>query len=122
MLLRSFDEMLTAYGIDELEKSDQADRLNMLIQFPYPVLFEGSYCEYDGIQNWYSQNIQTYSIPFLFYGKLDYDYGFFELFFDDAAIAQRIAELIPGFYSIYPNGKRMRTAGYEMLIELNPGE
>ncbi len=122
MLLRPFEEMLTAYGIDELEKSDQTDRLNILIQFPYPVLFEGLYCEYDGIQNWYSQNIRTSPIPFLFYGKLDYDYGFFELFFNDPAVAQRISALIPQFYSIFPNGKRMRTAGYETLIELSQGE
>jgi hypothetical protein len=122
MLLRSFDEMLTAYGIDELEKSDQADRSGMLMLCPYAVLFEGSYDEYYGIQNWYNQNIRVYSIPFFFYGKLDYDYGFFEFFFDDPAIAQRIAELIPGFYSIYPNGKRMRTAGYDTLIVLEEGK
>lgn len=40
MLLRSFDEMLTAYGIDELEKSDQADRSGMLMLCPYAVLFK----------------------------------------------------------------------------------
>lgn len=66
MLLRSFDEMLTAYGIDELEKSDQADRSGMLMLCPYAVLFEGSYDEYYGIQNWYNQNIRVYSIPFCF--------------------------------------------------------
>ncbi|MFT3674293.1 MAG: hypothetical protein QM781_00200 [Chitinophagaceae bacterium] len=119
MLLRSFDEMLVAYGITVLEESDQTDRSAMLIRLPNSVLFEGEYCEYDSIQNWYRQNISPVPIPFLFYGKLDYDYGFFELFFADPVIARRISALIPGFYSIYPNGKRMRTAGYETLIELN---
>lgn len=98
------------------------DRLNMLIRFPHTVLFEGSYDEYYGIQNWYNQNIRVHSIHFLFYGKQDYDYGFFELFFDDAGIARRVTELIPGFYSVYPNGKRMRTTGYDTLIVLDEGK
>jgi len=122
MLLRPFEEMLVTYGITALEESDQRDRSDMLVRFPYTVLFEGHYFEYDSIQNWYRQNISLEPIPFLFYGKLDYDYGFFEFFFDDPVVAGRISALIPGFYSIYPNGKRMRTAGYETLIELKEGK
>jgi len=122
MLLKSFGEMLAGYGITALEESDQRDRSAMLVRFPYSVLFEGDYFEYDSIQNWYRQNISIGPIPFLFYGKLAYDYGFFEFFFDDPAVAEQISVLIPRFYSIYPGGKRMRTAGYETLLELKEGK
>jgi hypothetical protein len=46
----------------------------------YPVIFEGDFLEYDTALNWLKQESGIQEVPTIFYGKLSYDYGFFDFF------------------------------------------
>ncbi|TAE11875.1 MAG: hypothetical protein EAZ95_13065 [Bacteroidetes bacterium] len=110
MLVRSFEEMLKEYEIEDLELADKQDRTEMLSNYTYSVIFEGDFLEYDNLEEWIKTNLDA-PLVYLFYGKLDYDYGFFELFFTEEKNAKKVAELIPILFTTYPNGETSKTNG-----------
>lgn len=52
----------------------------------------------------------------IFYGKLGYDYGFFEFFFSNEADAIKFSNVIPTIFTKYPVGSVMRSDGYNNYI------
>lgn len=111
MQTSSFERMLKEYAIPALEPEDEAGRAVMLSKFSHSVIFEAEFTEYDNLEKWIRENISPGHVNYLFYGKTDYDYGFYEVFLDDAEQVTRLADIIPTIYTTYPNGETLRTAG-----------
>jgi hypothetical protein len=118
MLIRSFQEMLKEYDIEDLASDDKEERIKMLSEKRYSVIFEGDFLEFDNAEKWIQQNISNNPVAFLFYGKLGYDYGFFEFFFTEQKYAIEFTQVIPNLFTTYPIGKTFKTNGYNNLIEL----
>jgi hypothetical protein len=59
MLIRSLEEMLKIYGIETLDTGDQEDRIGMLSKYPYSVIFEGDFLEYDNLESWIRENLKA---------------------------------------------------------------
>ena len=117
MTIRSFEEMLEEYHIEDLDSDDKEERTKMLSLYKHSVIFEGDFLEIDNIQKWILQHLEINSAPYLFYGKLGYDYGFFEFFFPSQTLANKFAEATPTIFTTYPNGKTLKTAGLGKFIE-----
>ena len=117
MLVRSYKEMLKEYKIEDLISDDKEERIKLLIENKYSVIFEGDFLELDNAEKWVQQNFNKNSVTYLFYGKLGYDYGFFEFFFNEQKHALEFAQVVPNLFTAYPIGKIFKTNGYDNLIE-----
>jgi len=95
MNVRSYTEMLQEYGIEDLEADDKEDRKKMLTRYNYSVIFEGDFLEFDNVEAWVKKNIVSDPLNFLFYGKLGYNYGFFEIFLTDPKYVEELSNAIP---------------------------
>jgi len=124
MKVQSFQQMLAEYGITELESDDKGSREEMLVKYPYSVILEGGYMELDNLNKWIEINLRQDSINWLFYGKISYDYGFAEYFFNSELQAIEVARVIPHIYTIYPHANppnlTMKSIGYNENIVYNP--
>jgi hypothetical protein len=119
MLVRSYEEMLKEYNLEDLLSDDKEDRARLLTEYKNSVIFEGDFLEFDKLNDWIKLNLGVQAPPFLFYGKLGYDYGFFELFPATEKQVMRLIEIIPELFTIFPNGKTMKTCGLDNFIELH---
>ena len=117
MLIRSYQEMLKEYDIKDLVSDDKEERTKMLSENKYSVIFEGDFLEFDNAEKWVQENLNNNPVAFLFYGKLGYDYGIFEFFFNEQKYAFEFAQAIPNIFTSYPNGKTFKTNGYNDQIE-----
>ncbi len=118
MLVHSYKEMLEVYNIKDLPPDDNEERIKMLSAYTRSVIFEGSFLEYDNAEKWVKENIDDSPVNFLFYGKLGYDYGFFEISFKEESHAKKLSQVIPTLFTTFPNGKTEKTAGMDNFIEL----
>ena len=116
MVVRSYSEMIEGYNKPDLNLDDRDERMEMLSKYKFAVIFEGDFLELDNLQKWIHENITTSPLQYLFYGKLGYDYGFFELFFDRQEDAEKVSLTVPTLYTAFPNGKTLRTNGMDEFI------
>jgi hypothetical protein len=117
MVIHSFQQMIKEYDTDEIDIADIEARNKLLLQYPFSVIFEGDFLETDTVKQWLENNNSTNPINYLFYGKLGYDYGFFEFFFSSEKDANDLNQIIPDLFTCYPTGKNLRTNGYNEMIE-----
>lgn len=113
MRVHSYSTMLATYGIQELEEDELTEREEMLAKFKFSVIVEGDFLEYDTVEKWIKLNLNTSNISFVFYGKIDYNFGFIEYFFDSEIDCERLKKEIPNIYTIYPNGSHSKSDGYD---------
>jgi hypothetical protein len=116
MKLSTFSQMIQEYELRPIDSEDIEERGRLLISHKYSVIFEGDFLEFDSLQLWIKENINSNPIVYLFYGKLDYDYGYFELFFNEQSHFEKIMTIIPTLFTTYPNGKVSKTNGYNQEI------
>ncbi len=113
--------MKTLYGGNrDLEPDDLEERKNLLTKYEYSVIVEGGHMEFDNLYKWIKQNIGENSIKEIYYGKIDYDYGFAEFFFTEKVHEEKLRIAVPNIYTIYPNsyppGKIIKSNGSQEHI------
>lgn len=115
--------MLSEYGITELEFSDNTSRDELLSVYPYTVILEGGFMEFDSLNKWIEINLGSDSIQWLVYGKTGYDYGFAEYFFRNEFVAQKVSKVVSNIYTVYPNSyppnRTTKSNGYDQEIIYN---
>lgn len=124
MRVQTYQQMLSEYGHEGLDPDDQVSRELLLQKFPYAVIVQGGFMEYDTLQAWMKLHVGESPIQWLFYGKIAYDYGFAEYFFIDDATAKAVAIVVPHIYTIYPDAPipyhTTRSNGYDDDIAYDP--
>ena len=120
MKINTFEECLNEYNsFNGWEPENDTDRSEKAKEFPYSVIVEGAYLENDMAQKWCLDNIgkKDENWADLWYGKIGYDYGFWELFFKNQKDADFFKNTVPTFYAETVAGK-WRTDGYENHIDM----
>jgi hypothetical protein len=124
MRVISFIEMLQAYEKTELDQDDQVARKEMLLKLPFSFIVEGGYKEQENLEKWIKSKIGNDKVVFLYYGKIGYDFGNAEYFFEHEDEAMKVREIVPDIYTLYPHSrtpaKAFRTIGFENEVELDP--
>lgn len=116
MKVSTFPDMIHEYEVRPIDSDDLEQRKQLLETHKYSIIFEADFLEFDNLEEWIKTNITTDPIVFLFYGKLDYDYGFFELFVDNPTHIDKLKTIIPGLFTTYPSGKTFKTNGSGQFI------
>ena len=119
MRTHSFEDMVKEYGSLPLDPDDLNERHEKLSRLKYSVIVEGDFLEYDNAEKWIKDNLKMETIDFVFYGKIGYDYGFIEYFFEKENDSIRLKKEIPHIYTKYPNGSHTKSDGYEKDIPFN---
>jgi hypothetical protein len=92
--------MQTVYGgARGLEHSDLQKREKLLAEYKYSVIVECGHMEYDNLNKWMKQNIQTGPFKEIYYGKTDYDYGFVEFFLTEKIQEEKLRLAVPNIYT-----------------------
>lgn len=116
MKLSTFSEMIHEYKVRPIDNDDLEEREKLLISHKYSAIFEGDFLEFDSLQRWVKENINNNPMVFLFYGKLDYDYGYFEVFFCEQSHFEKVMTVIPDLFTTFPNGETSKTNGFKKNI------
>ncbi|WP_431213032.1 hypothetical protein ACQ86N_46625 [Puia sp. P3] len=126
MKLQSYQQMLSEYGILQLEADDETSRKEMLEMRRYSVILEGGFMEFDNLNKWIRINLAPEPIIWLFYSKIAYDYGFAEYFFANESEARAVAEIIPRIYTVYPHSNppnlTVKSNGYNEDVAYDPND
>lgn len=124
MKINTFEGCVKIYNNDLKEQGgwdteDNKKRSSSLETFPHSVIVEGNYLEYDVAEKWVTKNISPKDEKWtdLWYGKIGYDYGFWEFFFENKEDAEKFKESVRIFYA-ETSGKKWKTEGYDKHIEL----
>jgi hypothetical protein len=108
--------MIIAYG-EGHDGKDIIRRGKLLAKGLYSVIVETEWMEFDNLKRWMSLNIQATDQEYVSYGKIGYNFGFFEFFFERENDMLRTLEAIPRIYTIYPHSltpaQPIRSIGYE---------
>lgn len=117
---RAIYKSYKSWEYDQYEVEKQ--RENILREFPVSVLVEGNCLEYDMVVEWLKKNIGAKNDAWMeiWYGKFDYDYGFWEFFFKDKKYADVFRDFVPLAYAdaTSQGGKKWRTDGHDGFIDL----
>lgn len=127
MKVQPFEYMRTFYsGNRDLEPEDLEERKKLLTEYKYSVIVECGHMEYDNLHKWLKQNIQTNLIKEIYYGKIDYDYGFVEFFLPEKMQETKLRLAIPNIYTAYsfPNspGRILKSDGCDKVVEYDPND
>ncbi len=100
-------------SVDDLERTKVSEN------FSFSVIVEGAYGEDNVAEKWCADKFGEKDIKwkYLWYGKIDYDYGFWEFFFKDQKDANQFNETVSTFY-VEINGKKWKTDGKDKIINL----
>lgn len=125
MKVQSFEYMQTCYGGNRpLDLDDLLEREKLLTKYKYTVIVEGEYMEYDNLNKWIKQHIQTDAIDEIYYGKIAYNYGFVEFFLAENIDEEKLRLVVPDIYTTYPlanlHGKICKSDDSDKDIEYNP--
>jgi hypothetical protein len=96
-----------------VEQDDLDERKEILSRQCYSVIVEGGFLEFDNAEKWIKENLDIDALSSLFYGKLAYDFGFIEYFFDREADSERFKIAVTDIYTTYPNGMCFKSNGYD---------
>ena len=116
--------MLLEYNIPELESDDKMSRAERLSQHKYSIIVEGGFMEFDNLELWMKTNFRVHSADWLFYGKIGYDFGFAEYFFNEEAHALEAARAVPNVYTTFaywlrPN-RICKSDGLDNWVDYDP--
>ena len=120
MIKATVEAAIENWGETDWAEDYQMDRERLLAHFSYSVVVEGGYEEDDNLKEWMQENFCDASKGVwdsLWYGKCDYNYGYWEYFFSSEADLQRFIQKLPSIYGSY-GSKRLRTEGSDNYIEL----
>ncbi len=116
MRLSTYSEMVHEYKVRPIDSDDLEEREKLILRNKHSIIFEGDFLEFDNLELWVKQNVSTDPIVFLFYGKLAYDYGYFEVFTNEQSYFDKLTAIIPTLFTTYPSGKTSKTNGYDQEI------
>lgn len=125
MKVQTFLVMQSVYnGNRYLEPDDLEQREKILVHYPYSVIVEGEHNEFDNLRKWIERNISKDGLNEIYYGKIDYDYGFAEFFLSDQSLAEKLTLVVPNIYTTYPHstlpGKICKSDGTKKWIINTP--
>jgi hypothetical protein len=83
--------------------SDQLKGRKKFLQDYYSVIVEGTFLEFETLNNWIRKNISNDGFENYFYGKTDYDFGFTEFFVSNMQDAEKLKYVVPFIFTLYPN-------------------
>jgi hypothetical protein len=117
----SYQEILIEYG-NGLD-SYRNEREHLLSKYKYSIILEGEFTELENLEKWVKKHLDIETLESIYYDKTDYNYCFVEYFFSTESQALKIQDLIPKFFSTYPNTYHSpsicRTNGNGKFIEYN---
>jgi len=116
MKLSTFSAMIKEYEIRPIDSDDLKERERLLAGHDHSVIFEGNILEFENALDWLKNQLNIDKIDYIFYGKLGYDYGFFELFFPNETDATKFEKILPDIFTKFPNGSMMRSAGLDNFV------
>lgn len=111
MKIYSYNEMVKAYAVRPLEIEDIKEREENLSRLCYSVIVLGCYLELENADKWITTTLGIGTITAIFYGKIDYDFGFMEYFFENEESSALFKAKVPNIYTIYPNGSCSKSDG-----------
>ncbi len=124
MRVQTFEQMMSEYGITELDADHEISRDNALMVCPYTVIVEGDFMEFDNLNIWIGTYLGTDKLYSLFYYKTGYNFGFTEYFFTDGTDAIKVAEVVPHIYTRYPQPNppdlTIKSNGYNEQVAYDP--
>ena len=99
-------------------KFEREARREALENFPFSIIVEGNYDEFDVAENWLKSMFGAEGEQWLkiWYSKTDYDYGFWELFFKSEKEREVFRSEVTSF-AVEAKGKKWRTDGSTKDIE-----
>jgi hypothetical protein len=103
--VKSYNENFKNQGGWDAE--DNLKRIETLRIFPYSIIVEGNYLEHDMATQWNNTNfgLREEKWTDLWYGKIDYDYGFWEFFFKEKKHVEMFEKAVDTFYAETAVGK-----------------
>jgi hypothetical protein len=116
MKLSSFAEMIKDYEVRPIDSDDFDEREELFKTHKYSVIFEAEFLEFENVEKWINEELNLKELKCIFYGKLDYNYGFFEIFFLDESTSTKLEAILPTIYTKYPNGQILKTNGSDNFI------
>ena len=117
MTIRSFDDLINTYDTNQLDPDDMLERTNKLSENSHSVIIEGDILEFENVMQWTKLNLGLDFVDYIFFGKIAYDYGFFELFFNQKSHMEKLTSEIPNIYTLFPNGKLMKSKSHDSYVE-----
>lgn len=98
MRIRTFEECVKAYGA-YWDPDNDKKRSETLKTFPFSIVVEGAYLEYDTAESWLVKNEgpQGDKWTYVWYMKTDYDYGYWEFCFKSETDVARFREAVLTF-------------------------
>lgn len=78
-------------------------------------IFDADTIIFDGVSA--TNHSHTGKWSTLWYGKIDYDYGFLEFFFKKEEDMRRFQDIVENLITAYPSGIQGRTAGNAEIVE-----
>ena len=121
MKINSFEECKKEYLAD-IGWDDNIDYKHRDAQriFPFSVIIQGTYKEGDIAIDWCSNNIGKKEFEWmnLWYGKIGYDYGYWEFFFKNHDDSILFNNFIPKIY-MELDGEKWKTDGYENYVAIS---
>lgn len=96
---------------NDLEIVDRGERNELLKQFKYSVIIEGSHVEFDNLNTWLKQNATGHPLKEIYYGKTDYDYGFAEFFVNEKIEEEKLIFAAKNIYTTWGNDTVSKTDG-----------
>lgn len=81
------------YYVQKLE-----ERVNILSEYPYSIIAEGLYNEFDSLDSWISHHYEADTIKNIFYRKTGADYAFAEYFTKEKSIEEKLRFIFTNSY------------------------
>lgn len=126
MRIFTFNEMEKVYKTHSLGLDDDnlESRLELIKKFPFSVVIEGDFIEFDNLDKWVKMHFYSNMFTSIYYGKTDYNFGYAEYFFKKNEAVEKVKNAIPNFYSTYfhayPSAKICKSNGYYESIDYDP--
>lgn len=107
-----------------LDDDNLESRLELIKKFPFSVVIEGDFVEFDNLDKWVKMHFYSNMFTSIYYGKTDYNFGYAEYFFKKNEAVEKVKNAIPNFYSTYfhayPSAKICKSNGYYESIDYDP--
>jgi hypothetical protein len=102
MRIRNYDQLILDYGLFLESESIECREMNIQ-KFRYSIIVEGNYHEIENIESWIKTNFNETEFEKIGYGKIAYDHGYVEYFFDNDKLFFKLEKVVPKIYTTYRN-------------------
>ena len=125
MRVQTFIELTEAYSETNsgLDPNDITERNKLFNQHLYSIIVEGGWLELENLEKWANENISEMPLNQVWYGKLGYDFGCVEYFFNEENNAKSFNVVVPKIYTSSPHsnppGLIYKSDGYDRDILYN---